>query len=88
MPTIILAIESSCDETSADVIVDGKVSSNIVATQEIHAKYGGVVPELASRSHQKNIVPVGQNCLSIWLPEQDDRRQRLYPDWLQLRLRR
>ena len=54
----ILAIESSCDETSASVCVDGKILSNHIATQEIHAKYGGVVPEMASRIHLQNIVPV------------------------------
>jgi len=58
MPTIILAIESSCDETSASVCIDGKIASNIIATQKIHEKYGGVVPELASRAHMQNIVPV------------------------------
>jgi N6-L-threonylcarbamoyladenine synthase len=57
-PCTLLAIESSCDETSASVIKDGKILSNIIATQAIHEKYGGVVPELASREHQKNIVPV------------------------------
>lgn len=56
-PTI-LAIESSCDETSASVIRNGKVLNNIIATQAIHQKYGGVVPELASRAHQQNIVAV------------------------------
>jgi N6-L-threonylcarbamoyladenine synthase len=54
----ILAIESSCDETSAAVISNGKVLNNIVANQSIHEQYGGVVPELASRAHQQNIVPV------------------------------
>jgi len=54
----ILAIESSCDDTSAAVIVNGTIKSNIVANQKIHEKYGGVVPELASRAHQQNIVPV------------------------------
>jgi N6-L-threonylcarbamoyladenine synthase len=54
----ILAIESSCDETSAAVIVGGRVLSNIIAGQKIHEKYGGVVPELASREHQKHIIPV------------------------------
>ena len=58
MPTCILAIESSCDDTSCAVCVDGKILSNVVATQHIHEQYGGVVPELASRSHLKNIVPV------------------------------
>ena len=56
MPVYILAIESSCDDTSAAVIKDGKILSNIVATQEIHQKYGGVIPELASRAHQQNPV--------------------------------
>lgn len=54
----ILAIESSCDETSAAVIADGKVLSNHIATQKVHERYGGVVPELASRAHMQNIVPV------------------------------
>lgn len=54
----ILAIESSCDETSASVCVDGKILSNKIATQKIHEQYGGVVPELASRVHIQNIVPV------------------------------
>ena len=54
----ILAIESSCDETSASVCIDGKILSNHIATQEIHAQYGGVVPEIASRIHLQNIVPV------------------------------
>src|ERR1043165_4947360 len=57
MPSI-LAIESSCDETSAAIVQDGKVLSNIIATQKVHAQYGGVVPELASRAHMSNIVPV------------------------------
>lgn len=57
-PIYILGIESSCDDTSAAVICNGKILSNVVANQEIHAKYGGVVPELASRAHQQNIVPV------------------------------
>ncbi len=65
----IFAIESSCDETSASVCRDGKILSNIIATQKIHEQYGGVVPELASRAHMQNIVPVvdtalqGANCL-------------------------
>ncbi len=54
----ILGIESSCDDTAAAVIKDGKIISNIVANQKIHEEYGGVVPELASRAHQQNIVPV------------------------------
>ncbi len=56
--TIILAIESSCDETSASVCVDGKILSNYIANQSVHEQYGGVVPELASRAHLQNIVPV------------------------------
>jgi len=54
----ILAIESSCDETSASVCQDGKILSNFIANQKVHEKYGGVVPELASRAHMQNIVPV------------------------------
>jgi N6-L-threonylcarbamoyladenine synthase len=56
--TYILAIESSCDETSAAVIQDGSVLSNLIASQKVHELYGGVVPELASRAHMQNIVPV------------------------------
>src|SRR5690625_1149325 len=55
---IILCIESSCDDTSASICKDGKIKSNIIANQEVHAKFGGVVPELASRAHQQNIIPV------------------------------
>jgi len=62
-PIYILGIESSCDDTSAAVICDGKILSNVVANQEIHSKYGGVVPELASRAHQQNIVPVIQQAI-------------------------
>lgn len=58
MSTCILAIESSCDETSAAVCRDGVVLSNVIATQSVHEKFGGVVPELASRAHIQNIVPV------------------------------
>jgi len=58
MSVKILAIESSCDDTGAAVIVDGKVLSNKIAGQKVHEQYGGVVPELASRAHQENIVPV------------------------------
>ncbi len=63
MHPVILAIESSCDETSASVIRNGKVLNNIIASQAIHRKYGGVVPELASRAHQQNIVPVVQEAI-------------------------
>ncbi|MCF8373526.1 MAG: tRNA (adenosine(37)-N6)-threonylcarbamoyltransferase complex transferase subunit TsaD [Bacteroidales bacterium] len=58
MSTTILGIESSCDDTSAAVIRDGYLLSNVIANQQIHVEYGGVVPELASRSHQQNIIPV------------------------------
>ncbi|MEY8606068.1 tRNA (adenosine(37)-N6)-threonylcarbamoyltransferase complex transferase subunit TsaD [Muribaculum intestinale] len=58
MSTIILGIESSCDDTSAAVIKDGLLLSNVIASQKVHEEYGGVVPELASRAHQQNIVPV------------------------------
>lgn len=57
-PIIILGIESSCDDTAAAVIKDGKLLANIVSSQEVHKLYGGVVPELASRAHQQNIIPV------------------------------
>ncbi|MCF8715308.1 tRNA (adenosine(37)-N6)-threonylcarbamoyltransferase complex transferase subunit TsaD [Joostella atrarenae] len=60
----ILAIESSCDDTSAAVLHNDKVLSNVVASQKIHEEYGGVVPELASRAHQQNIVPVVHQALS------------------------
>ena len=58
MSTIILAIESSCDDTSAAILRDGEILSNCVANQEAHRLYGGVVPEVASRAHQLNIIPV------------------------------
>jgi N6-L-threonylcarbamoyladenine synthase len=63
MSPVILAIESSCDETSAAVITNGKVLNNIIASQTVHQKYGGVVPELASRAHQRNIVAVVNDAL-------------------------
>lgn len=63
MSTTILAIESSCDETAAAVCRDGKMLSNIIANQTVHEKYGGVVPELASRAHIQNIVPVVHSAL-------------------------
>lgn len=58
MATVILGIESSCDDTSAAVISDGLLLSNVIASQKVHEEFGGVVPELASRAHQQNIVPV------------------------------
>src|SRR5690554_6056360 len=57
-PIYILAIESSCDDTGAAVLCNDKVLSNVVAKQDIHEAYGGVIPELASRAHQQSIVPV------------------------------
>lgn len=63
MGITILAIESSCDDTSAAVISDGYVKSNLIASQNVHRLYGGVVPELASRAHQANIVPVTELAL-------------------------
>ncbi|MBK5286396.1 MAG: tRNA (adenosine(37)-N6)-threonylcarbamoyltransferase complex transferase subunit TsaD [Bacteroidia bacterium] len=63
--TIILGIETSCDETSAAVFSGNVMLSNIIATQEVHKNFGGVVPELASREHQKNIIPVVNEAINI-----------------------
>lgn len=63
MSTTILGIESSCDDTSAAVISDGMLLSNVIASQKVHEQFGGVVPELASRAHQQNIVPVVSEAL-------------------------
>lgn len=63
-PTILLGIESSCDETAAAVLVDGVVRSNVIAGQDVHAAWGGVVPELASRAHQESIVPVVHRAMA------------------------
>ena len=65
MSVIILGIESSCDDTSAAIIKDGVLISNVVANQSVHESYGGVVPELASRAHQQNIVPVVHEAMKI-----------------------
>ncbi len=62
-PVVILGIESSCDDTSAAVIRDGVLCANVIAGQAVHEAYGGVVPELASRAHQQNIVPVVHEAL-------------------------
>ena len=67
-PITILAIESSCDETAASVIVEGKILSNFIANQSVHEKFGGVVPELASRAHMENIVPVVDAALDKAFP--------------------
>lgn len=68
----ILGIESSCDDTSAAVIHDGKLMSNVIASQKVHENYGGVVPELASRAHQENIVPVVAEALRQARVEKED----------------
>lgn len=65
MDTVILAIESSCDDTSCAIIKNGILLSNVIASQQIHEKYGGVVPELASRAHQQNIVPVVSEAIRL-----------------------
>ncbi|MBD5221792.1 MAG: tRNA (adenosine(37)-N6)-threonylcarbamoyltransferase complex transferase subunit TsaD [Bacteroidales bacterium] len=65
MNEIILGIESSCDDTSAAVIRDGVLLSNVIASQSVHENYGGVVPELASRAHQQNIVPVVSEAIRL-----------------------
>lgn len=62
-PIVILAIESSCDDTSAAVVRDGQLLSNVTASQRVHEEYGGVVPELASRAHQQNVLPVADTAL-------------------------
>jgi len=69
---VILGIESSCDETSASICVDGVILSNIIANQTIHEAYGGVVPELASRVHQQNIVPAVQQAIAKAKISKDD----------------
>lgn len=70
--TIILGIESSCDDTSAAIINGNKILSNIAASQAIHNEYGGVVPELASRAHQQNIIPVVQKSINMANIQQKD----------------
>ena len=63
MKEVILAIETSCDDTSAAIAIDGIVKSNIIISQGIHSKHGGVVPEISSREHQKNIILVVKEAL-------------------------
>jgi len=65
MDTYILGIESSCDDTSAAVLKNNKILANVIANQEVHKLYGGVVPELASRAHQQNIIPVIHRALDV-----------------------
>jgi len=68
----ILGIESTCDETSASICIDGVIHSNIIANQTVHEKYGGVVPELASRAHQQNIIPaVDQSIINAKIHKND-----------------
>ncbi len=67
-PAVILAIESSCDETSASICSNGSILSNRIATQSVHESYGGVVPELASRAHMQNIIPVVDLALTEAYP--------------------
>lgn len=68
----ILGIESTCDETSASICIDGIIHSNIIANQTVHEKYGGVVPELASRAHQQNIIPtVDQSIINAKIHKND-----------------
>src|SRR5689334_3766963 len=64
MPTLTFAIESSCDETSAAILEDGKVLANIISSQYFHKEYGGIVPELASRAHIKNISSIAEEAYS------------------------
>ena len=70
--SIILGIESSCDDTSAAIIKDGFLLSNIIASQDVHKAYGGVVPELASRAHQQNIIPVVDQAIKKAKISKDD----------------
>lgn len=72
MDTYILGIESSCDDTSAAVLKDSKILANVIANQDVHKHFGGVVPELASRAHQQNIIPVVNRALQIAKVEKKD----------------
>ena len=69
---IILAIESSCDDTGAAILNGNKVVSNVISSQEVHKKYGGVVPELASRAHQQNIIPTVDRALKVAKIKKED----------------
>ena len=71
-PCYILGIESSCDDTSASILKNEEVLSNIVSNQQVHIDFGGVVPELASREHQKNIIPVVSKALKDANIEKND----------------
>ena len=72
MSVHILSIESSCDDTSAAVLKDSYLLSNVIASQKVHESYGGVVPELASRAHQQNIIPVVHEALKQAGVSKDD----------------
>jgi len=72
MRNVILAIESSCDDTSAAVMIDKKIKSNIISSQSVHSNYGGVVPEIASREHQKNIIIVVEEALKVSNTKKND----------------
>ncbi len=69
---VILALESSCDDTSASVLKNGKILTNIISGQAIHEKFGGVVPELASRAHQRNIISVVDQAMKEAAISQND----------------
>ena len=92
--SIILGIESSCDDTSAAVLKNGILLSNVTANQKVHEKYGGVVPELASRAHQENIVPTVETAIEEAQIELNDLTllhlqkvlDYLVPYWLELLL--
>jgi N6-L-threonylcarbamoyladenine synthase len=76
----ILGIESSCDDTSAAVLKDRSLLSNVIASQKIHEAYGGVVPELASRAHEQNIVPVVDQAIKqAGIDKKELSRHRLLP---------
>ena len=86
MSTYILGIESSCDDTSAAIIKDTNILSNVIANQEVHKNFGGVVPELASRAHQQNIIPVIETALQKAKINLNARAQELeLEDWKRLR---
>ena len=75
----ILGIESSCDDTSAAVLRNGVLLSNVTASQDVHKAYGGVVPELASRAHQQNVVPVVDQAIKrAGIKKRDIKRNSLY----------
>ena len=78
MNITILGIESSCDDTSAAVLRDNTLLANVIASQSVHIKYGGVIPELAPRAHQQNIVPVVDTALKSRHRRGRNRRYRVH----------